>query len=417
MRIRALSFIVIGSVLLGLSWNSAQAQPIKIAVIEPYSGPVAAIGLEALDTLRLAADRINDRGGVLGGRKIELVAMDNAMNAEKTTQQLKKAIDQRIKFVMQGVGSNHALNIIKQVNKHNKRNPGRRMLYLNNAAVTTAFTNELCSFWHFRFDANVDMKVAGLATQMGRDSSIRKVYMINQNYAFGKSVQAAGRRMIKQRTKARLVGDDLIVPFGKTLDFTPYVAKIKSSGADTVLTGNWGGDLTRLVKAVGEAGVKVQFYTFYGGIPSSVFGYGKENGQKVQIKQISESHMNDETRPEVLAIAAANEKKFQRSWYSDRYRFVLEMFAKAVDKAGSDKPIAVARALEGMTYPGARGDMVMRAKDHQIQLPMVVSTIDLQAPKKMIYNGKPVGLGWKTDGWVSREDLTLPTTCKMKRPR
>lgn len=417
MNTRALSFIVFGSVLLGLSWNSAQAQSIKVAVIEPLSGPVAAVGQEAFDNLKYSADQINDRGGVLGGRKLEIVPFDNAMNAEKTTQQLKKALDRGFRFVIQGVGSNHALNIIKQVNKHNKRNPGRRMLYLNSAAVTTAFTNELCSFWHFRFDANVDMKVAGLATQMGRDPSIKKVYMINQNYAFGKSVQAAGRRMIKQRTNARLVGDDLIVPFGKTLDFTPYVAKIQSSGADTVLTGNWGPDLTRLVKAVGEAGLKVKFYTFYAGIPSSIFGYGKENGKKVQIKQITEMHLNDEKRADVLAFAKASEKKFKRSWYSDRYRFLMEMFAKALDKAGSDKPIAVARALEGMTYPGARGEMVMRAKDHQIQLPMVVSSIDLQAKKMLIYNGKQMGMGWRTDGWISREELTLPTTCKMKRPR
>ncbi len=64
-----------------------------------------------------------------------------------------------LSYIIQGVGSNHVLNIIKFVGKHNKRNPGKEILLLNHSAVTSAFTNELCSFWHFRFDANVDMKV------------------------------------------------------------------------------------------------------------------------------------------------------------------------------------------------------------------------------------------------------------------
>ena len=230
------------------------------------------VGIEAADHFEYAAAQINKRGGVLGGRRIEIVRLDNAMSAEKTTQQIKRAIDQGIRFISQGIGSNHALNIIKALNKHNRRNPKQAILYLNHSAVTTAFTNELCSFWHFRFDANVDMKVAGLTTQMGRDPSIKKVYMINQNYAYGKSFQAAGRKMIESRTQASLVGDDLILPFGRLLDFTPYVAKIQSSGADTVLTGNWGPDLIRLVNAVAEAGLNVQFYTIYGGLPSSVNG-------------------------------------------------------------------------------------------------------------------------------------------------
>ncbi len=148
-------------------------------MIEPLSGPIAAVGTDALNAFRFAAERVNARGSVLGGRHLEIIGLDNAMSAEKTTLQLKKAVDQGLKYVIQGVGSNHALNIIKFVNKHNKRNPNSAMMFLNHSAVTTAFTNELCSFWHFRFDANVDMKVAALVTQIGRDSSIKKVYMIN----------------------------------------------------------------------------------------------------------------------------------------------------------------------------------------------------------------------------------------------
>ena len=401
-----------------LSFSVQAAEPIKIGLIDPFSGPIAAIGLEVIDNYTLAADFVNKRGGVLGGRMIEIVPLDNAMKAEKTTQQVKKAIDMGIRFIAQGVGSNHALNIIKTLNKHNKRNPDKAIVYFNHAAVTPAFTNELCSFWHFRFDADADMKISSLVTQIGKNPNVKKLYTLNQNYAYGKAVQAAVTRYLKERAPhVELVGDDLMIPFGKVQDFTPYVAKVASLKADAVITGNWGPDFSRFVKAVAAAGLDVDFYSIYAGIPSSVNAYGEAAGIQLRIKQISESHINDEDRAAVKTIYAANLKKHKRSWYSDRYRLVIEMFAAALDKAGTDDPVAVAYALEGGTAPGPHGDtVVMRAENHQIAMPMVVSSIDPNAPIKLVYNDKTFGIGWKTDGWVSTAENTLSTTCKMERP-
>ncbi len=419
MKLKTLGIYLFTFVLVCLFSFSAQAaETVKIGLIDPFSGPIAAIGLEVIDNYRLAADAVNKRGGVLGGRMIEIVPLDNAMKAEKTTQQVKKAVDLSLRFIAQGVGSNHALNIIKTLNKHNKRNPDKAIVYFNHAAVTPAFTNELCSFWHFRFDADADMKISALVTQIGKNPKVKKLYTLNQNYAYGKAVQAAVNKYLKERAShVELVGDDLMIPFGKVQDFTPYVAKVASLKADAVITGNWGPDFSRFVKAVAAAGLDVDFYSIYAGIPSSVNAYGEAAGIKLRIKQISESHINDEDRAEVKAIYAANLKKHKRSWYADRYRLVIEMFAAALDKAGTDDPVAVGYALEGMTAPGPYGDdIVMRADNHQIAMPMVVSSIDPNAPKKLVYNDKTFGIGWKTDGWVSTKENTLATTCKMKRP-
>ncbi len=409
-----LSFVLVSL----LSFSVQAAEPIKLGLIDPLSGPLAAIGLEVIDNYRLAADVVNKRGGVLGGRMIEIVPLDNAMKAEKTTQQVKKAIDMGIRFIAQGVGSNHALNIIKTLNKHNKLNPDQSIVYFNHAAVTPAFTNEMCSFWHFRFDADADMKISALMTQIGKNPKIKKLYTLNQNYAYGKAVQAAVNRYLKERAPhVELVGDDLMIPFGKVQDFTPYVAKVASLKADAVITGNWGADFERFAKAIAAAGLDVEFYSIYAGIPSSINNYGEAAGIQLKIKQISESHMNDEDRAEVKAINAANLKKHKRSWYADRYRLVIEMFAAALEKAGTDDPVAVAYALEGGTAPGPHGDtIVMRAENHQIAMPMVVSSIDPNAPIKFVYHDKTFGIGWKTDGWVSTAENTLPTTCKMERP-
>jgi len=406
------------AVALVMTLPAAADESIKLGLIEPLSGPIAAIGQDTLDGYKYQIDVVNEGGGVLGGRKLEVVGYDNAMNAEKTTQQLRKAIDDGIRYVSQGVGSNHALNIIKQLNKHNARNPDQSVLYMNHSAVTTAFTNELCSFWHFRFDANVDMKVAALASWMGSDENIKKVYLINQNYAYGKSFQAAANRLVKERVpNAGIVGDELIVPFGKIQDFTPYIAKIQAAGADTVLTGNWGPDVQRLIKQSAEAGLKVQWYTIYAGVSSSLAALGKEAGTFMPVKQVTEYHENDPVNPPVVVKNANGYKeRFKITAYNDRFRFLIQMWAKAIDKAGSADPVAVGRALEGMTFLGAGGEIYMRAADHQIIFPMVISTISTDVKQNFIYKGKDMGMAFKTDGWVARRFLDLPTTCKMKRP-
>ena len=419
MRIRVVLAGLLGLAVGGMALPALAAEDtIKIALIEPFSGPVAAVGRDSLEAFEFYVDRINAAGGVLNGRKLEIVAFDNVMNAEKTTQQLRKAIDQDIRFISQGVGSNHALNIIKALQKYNKRNPGKEVMYLNYAAVTTSFTNELCMFWHFRFDQNVDQKVAALTGFMNNDPSVKKVYMINQNYAYGQSFQKAARKYLKERApKVELVGDEMIVPFGKVLDFTPYIAKIKASGADTVLTGNWGPDATRLIGAGADAGLKVKYYSIYAGIPAAMNTMGTRVATFAPILQITESHENDPGEPDWL-IEIENDylAKYKKSTYADRFRIMFEMLVKAFNKAGSADPTAVGYALEGMTNRGAKSEAWMRPDDHQIHFPMVISHISTDVERPFIYNGENYKMAYKTDGWISREELILPTTCNMKRP-
>jgi branched-chain amino acid transport system substrate-binding protein len=392
--------------------HPASADTTQIGLIEPLTGPIAAVGQDALKQVTYTIDHINARGGV----QLEVVALDNAMSAEKTTEQLNRAVDLGLSYVLQGVGSNHALNIIEFVNKHNRRNPGQEIVYLNHSAVTTDFTEDLCSFWHFRFDANADMKVAGLVTQIGRDPSISKVYLLNQNYAYGKAFQAAAHRLLTERApNVEIVGDELITPFGKVLDFTPYIAKIQASGADTILTGNWGPDLVRFVTGAMASGLDAQFFTIYGGITSSISGYGAD-AAKVRLMQITESHENQDLPQDVRAFMDGFKETYNDTWYSERYRWALEMLAMAIEQAGTDDPIPVAKALEGMTFAGPHGEVQMRADDHQIQLPMVVSRLTADAPIPVVYGGQSFGVAFEDVGLVSRDDIALPTACEMERP-
>lgn len=220
----------------------AGAETIRIAHIDPLSGPFGLAGESLAHHFDATAERINAAGGVLGGTRFEVVHFDNKASAQESTLLLKQVIDAGIRYVTQGGGSNVAHALVEAIAKHNSRNPETSILYLNYAAQDPLLTNDKCNFWHFRFDAHVDMKLDALTAHIARQGNIHKVYLINQDYAFGQAISRSAREMLgRKRPDIEIVGDDLH-PLGKVKDFSPYVAKIKASAAQAVLTGNWGTD-------------------------------------------------------------------------------------------------------------------------------------------------------------------------------
>jgi len=384
---------------------------VKIAFIDPLSGGGAATGILAQKTHQFYIDAINAGGG-LNGEKLELLSFDNKVNPQESLIQLKRALDDGARYVVQGNGSSVALAITDAVLKHNERNPGKEVVFLNYAAVDPALTNEKCNFWHFRFDADADMKMAAMTDVMARDKKVKNVYLINQDYSFGKAVAAAANKMLKEkRPDIKVVGDELH-PLQKVNDFSPYVAKIKAAGADTVITGNWSNDMVLLIKAGKDAGLKVAWETYYGGSPGAVTAIGEAGVDT--LKQVSEWHRN--AAPELDATVAAFTKKYpgkENEYAYWRAKTMWEMFAAAAKKAGSNDPAKVGRALEGMKMQTSLGEVEMRADNHQILQPLFVSTL----AKGVKYDSEDTGLGWKTDAKVDGKATALPTTCKMERPK
>ncbi|MCW8951431.1 MAG: branched-chain amino acid ABC transporter substrate-binding protein, partial [Rhodospirillales bacterium] len=271
--------------------SDASAETIKLALIEGLSGPFAANGQAALREYEFAADYfINSKGGVNGGTKVEFLGLDNKTSPKESLIQLKNAIGQGARFVFQGNSSGVAHAIVDGVNKHNERNPDEKVLYINYAAVDPALTNDSCSFWHFRFDPNADQKMFAITEVIAKRADIKKIYLIGQDYSFGKAVAAAARLYLSQkRPDIEIVGDELH-PIGKVKDFTPYVTKIKASGADAVITGNWGSDMVNLARASVDVGVTADFFTYYAagtGITAAIGEAGKN-----RIRVVSEDHRN-----------------------------------------------------------------------------------------------------------------------------
>lgn len=392
-----------------LATAAQAAEPVKIALIDPLSGPMAAAGQPAYEHLKFAAERINANGG-MNGHPIEVVGLDNKLSPQESLVQLQKAMDDGVDFITQGNGSAVASALIAGIEKHNRRNPGEERLFLNYAAVDPAFTNERCSFWHFRFDANSDMKMNALTDYLAGQKDIKKVYLINQDYSHGRSVSKQARKMLKEkRPDIEVVGNDFH-PLAKVKDFTPYISKIQASGADAVISGNWGQDMTLLVKAAADFGLDAPFFTYYGASSGVVTQLGDKGvGRLYQINE----YYGDFEDPEMAQRQLDFYDKANWDFYYLRLSNMLDMLKKAADQEKSVNPVVIAKALEGMTLTSTTGELRMRAEDHQIQLPMFISVMD----DDMKYGAEGTEFNFHKVARIERDDVTLPTTCRMRRPK
>jgi branched-chain amino acid transport system substrate-binding protein len=405
----------IGSTLLALVvalTGSAHAQgTIKIMYTDPLSGPFAQVGDQNLQQFKYIIDYINGRGGALG-RKFELVSFDNKSQPSEALLALKSATDQNIPVIMQCSGSNIAAALIEGVDKHNERNPTNRIVYVNCGAVATELTNEKCSFWHFRMDAHVGMKAETMVRALPKD--VTKVYLLNQDYLFGQGVQRDVKTYLtKLRPDVKVVGDELI-PLGKVKDFSPYVTKIKASGAQALLTGNWGPDMTLLIKAGMDTGLDIRYYTMYAHLGGGATAIGPAGSGKVRSVMAFHENIAVETgKTDTEGWTKQFRSQHDFDFYAGGFRTIFEFIQAAMNKAGSADPLKFAQALEGLTITDMLGYQVtMRKPDHQILSEYFVGVFT----KGVKYDSEKTGLGWKTETTVLPKDLDQPNTCNMKRP-
>jgi len=299
------------------------------------------------------------------------------------------------------------------------------VVFLNYSAVDPALTNEKCSFWHFRFDAHADMRVAALMSVIQDDRALQKVYLIGQDYSFGQAVLREVRRQLAlQRADVQIVGDELH-PVGRVKDFLPYAAKIKASGAQAIITGNWGNDLTLLVKAAREAGFAGSFYTFYGNALGAPAAMGEAGIGKVIA--VADWLPNVQT-PESEAFYRAFRQRFPEpadDYVHMRMQLMVEALAQAIEQSGVSgvaakdgalDVVAVARALENVTVRLQGQGGQMRASDHQFQQPLVVGVMDRVGTPGVQFDVEGSGYGFRVVRTLKAAAAEMPTTCQMQRP-
>jgi len=351
---------------------------------------------------------------------LQIDRFDSKGQTEEALSALRSAIDRNITIVTQGNSSAAAAGLIDSINKHNERDPSRQVVFLNYSAVDPVLTNEKCSYWHFRFDAHADMRMTALMSVLREDAALKNIYLIGQDYSFGQAVlREARNQLAAKRPDVKIVGDELH-PMARVKDFLPYATKIKASGAQAVLTGNWGNDLTLLVKAAREVGFDGTFYTFYGnalGAPAAIgdAGIGK-------VIAVADWFPNVATRESEVFYQSFRQRfpKPEEDYVHMRMQLMIESLAQAIERAGADgsaiNAASIAAQLEkaDVTFAGQRARM--RAADHQFQQPLTVAVMDRQGAPGVKFDVEGSGYGFRVIRNITPQQAEQPHSCNMARP-
>jgi branched-chain amino acid transport system substrate-binding protein len=387
-----------------------KGETVKIVRIDPLTGLLGPVGISQLKGYQFFAEKFSGAGNA-AGVKFEITGIDNKLSPTESLNALKAAIDQGARYIIQGNGSSVALALTDAVTKYNERNPGKEVLYLNDSAVDPDLTNSKCSYWHFRFDADTSMKMEAMSSFMETQKDIKKVYILGQNYSHGVQVaKYAKETLARKRPDIQIVGEDLH-PLAQVRDFAPYIAKIKASGADTVITGNWGSDLSLLIKAANENGYTGKFFTYYAGVTGTPTALGTNGSGRVY--QIAYNHYNmggqmDKWMNEFKA-------KYNDDFYTGSTIRIYQVLGAAMAKAKSTDPVKVAAAMEGLKFDSFNGEVEMRKTDHQLQQPLYMSVWQ-KADKKYPYSPENTGMTMAPVKEFPNYVSSTPTSCQMKRP-
>lgn len=407
---RALPVLATLTTLSGL----AQAAPVKIGLLETLSGPQASTGQSFRSGVKYAIDKMNASGG-WNGQPVQLIEYDNQGGPAGASDKLKAAIADGVQIVVQGASSAIGGQITEDVRKHNLRNPGKEIVYINVGAEAMELTGEKCNFHHFRFTGNAQVRTKALVAGMKQAGTLgSKVYAINQNYSWGQDMEravvdnaASGGYQVVEKT---------LHDTNKIQDFSPYVSKIVASGAETVITGNWSNDLLLLMKASKAAGLKARFGTVFLDQPGNVANAGDTAiGHFIAHAFNPEAGGAESTR---FVDAFKAKTGHVPTFVEPQAAFGLEMVAAAL-KATKPQGDALnvntfVKMLEGTRIRTPMGEVSMRAADHQVLMPFVVSMVSKDAK----YKADGTDMGFKPVKVFTAEEAAGPVqaSCKMQRP-
>jgi branched-chain amino acid transport system substrate-binding protein len=384
---------------------------VRLAFIDPLSGPAADIGRNSLRSWEFMAERMSGTGNPAGVR-FTVAGFDNKGSPQESLNALKVAIDQGFRYILQGNSSAVAAAISDAVTRHNLRHPDQTVLYINYAAMDPALTNEKCSYWHFRIDADTSMKMRAMTTFMAEQPELRAVYLLNQNYAHGQQFSLHFREAMAQlRPDVQIVGDELHPPF-QGLNFTAHARRIKASGAQALATGNWGADLRDLVQALQKEGLTLPVYAYYAalkGVPTTL----AQTGERLPVYQVAYHHTNQEGP--VNALAADFRQRHGEDFTVYASYDGIAMLAHAMADVRSTDPARVAPRLSGMIFRGFNGPVHLRAEDHQLQKGQYISRwqkVDARHPR----GAEGTGYTFAPVRFMEGADLRSPVRCEMVRP-
>ncbi|WP_037088497.1 branched-chain amino acid ABC transporter substrate-binding protein [Neorhizobium vignae] len=395
-----------------LNTTALHAEPLKVGIIESLSGAQTSTGRLYANAVKYGVERINEAGG-FNGEPVSVTEYDNAGGAPDAADKFRKAVGDGVDIIFQGASSAIAGQLTEDVRKHNIRNPGKEVIFINLGGDAMELTGQKCQFYHFRYTATAPMRVNAMVSAMKEAGELgTKVYSINQNYSWGQDMQAAVAAAAE--AGGYKVVDEVLHDVNKIQDFAPFVARIKSAAPDTVFTGNWSNDLLLLMKAVGDAGLDVTFATAFLDQPGNIANAGK-TALGHYIANNYDNAATDGKFAETYKKATGHYPIFVEGHSAFALGALQQALGKVNFGGGDINVTKIALALENTTYETPLGPISVRKEDHQTIRPVVVSKV-VKNPK---YPADETDMGFETVKIIAGDKAIYPVqdSCRMERPK
>jgi len=355
------------------------ADPIKIGVPVGLSGANSVVAPSVVQAAQLAVEEINAKGGVLG-RPLALEIADDASGAAGAQKAFDSLIFQK------------EVNAVISMETSAARNAGLPIVSKGNVPYiyTSFYEGRSCNKNLFVNAWVPEQQVPPVVDNFIGKQGAKKFFLIGSDYSFGRGMLSFAKSYI-EKAGATVVGEEYLPMDGS--DWTAIISKVKSAGADAIITSTAGGaPNVTLTKQLRSAGVNLP----YGNLAVDE-GTAKSMGGDANGIFISASYVTGIDSPENKAFLAAMTKKFGAELRTPNDLSVpqyeaIYLYKAAVEKAGSVDTAAVLKALPTVSYTGPRG-VISMSKQHHAPLTMYLGQVQKDGSVSVVQSYKDVDPG------------------------
>jgi branched-chain amino acid transport system substrate-binding protein len=339
------------------------ADPIKVGIVDSYSGPPSTYTNDVKDGFKMAVDKINAKGGVLG-RQITFVTRDDKFKVDLGLSAAKELVmREKVDLLIGTINSAVALAVSDLAKKE-------KIPFIATYSKSDKITGEKGHKYVFSTNENTDS--VGRAAAVGLAKLPYKNYWLaGDDYEYGHAVgKGVWNHLQKVKPDVKLLGESWW-KVGEP-DFTPYITSILSAKPDAVIIATGGAGCIPFLKAAKATGFneKVPFFMHTATELSTLRPLGLDAPEGVIGTSNYQFYFPD--TPENKAFTEEFKKLYGR--YPSFGSFVGwvtgQLIAKAYEKAGKVDPEKFAEALSGMSVDTPIGKLTVRAEDNLLTLPM-----------------------------------------------
>lgn len=369
MRQRAAIAALLAMLIVPTMAMAEEKEPIRVGLVTSQSGAFADAGAYVQKGVQFAVDEANRKGGI-DGRRVELKIADDESTPDGGRRAAERLAGEGYNLLTGPIASSISLAIVQNLARWNA-------LLIDVAPKSDKLTGDSCKPRYFRTNQSDAMDLA-MVKEWAKTLKGNKYAVVASDYVWGRDSGEAFERAIKAQGKSVVLA--LYTPLGAN-DYSPYIAQLKAAKPDAIWVAEAGRDAIAFVKQAKQFGL-IPATNLIGQVLITDYT-AKATGTALDGIAGTLGYVSDLDTPENKIFVAGWKSKFDElpvDYYAQAYNG-MEVLFDGVDKAGSVKPLDVAKALSGATLDTIYGSVKMRAADHQLLLPNFIARMEMVGGK------------------------------------